>query len=115
MKTIYSGIFALGLSAIAVLGISAPAMAQDYGQYNSWQSGWSSGHYDRHHVILGRVEGFRPYRLWVRRRNGDVLQIDLRNGTVIRPLGATPQRGMHVAVVGYYSGGTFIARRIVLR
>lgn len=116
MKIIRNSIFALAMSGVAAVSMAAPAMAQDYGpHYNVWQRGWDQNHVDRHHVMLGEVSSFKPYRLWIRRRNGSIRQIDLKNGTVIRPLGATPRPGQHVAVVGYYSGGTFIARRIVLR
>jgi len=121
MKNIRNGLMAFSFIATstltAFLGSGAPALAQSYGyvQYNSWQPGWDHGQYDRRHIIVGRVSGFRPYRLWVHQRNGVVRQIDLKPGTVIRPLGATPQPGNRVAVFGYYSGGTFIANRIVVR
>src|ERR1700690_1439010 len=41
-------------------------------QYNSWQSAWDRYEFDRHHVILGRVAAFAPYRLQVARRDGVV-------------------------------------------
>jgi hypothetical protein len=53
--------------------------------------------------------------LTVARRNGDVQTVDLKNGTVIYPTGATPTTGERVALVGYYSNGTFIANGLVLR
>ena len=84
-------------------------------QYNSWQSAWDRYEFDRHHVILGRVAAFAPYRLQVARRDGVVQMIDLKNGTVILPTGATPTQSQLVAVVGYYSRGTFIANRVILR
>jgi hypothetical protein len=83
--------------------------------YNSWQSGWSHGQYDRHHVILGSVVSFSPYRITVQRMNGNQQTVDLKNGTVIRPIGLTPRPGMRVALIGYYSNGTFIVNRLVLR
>ena len=43
------------------------------------------------------------------------MTIDLKNGTVILPTGATPTSTQHVAVIGYYSHGTFIANRVLLR
>lgn len=93
-----------------------PASAQDYGvpAYTTWQSDWDAYHYDRHHVILGTVSSFSPYRLTVQRRNGNVQTVDLKNGTVIFPTGATPGTGQRVALVGYYSNGTFIASRVIL-
>jgi hypothetical protein len=49
------------------------------------------------------------------RPDGTQQTIDLKNGTEIRPNGATPTSGERVAVIGYYSNGTFIANRLVLR
>ena len=115
----------LALSAL-VLGASAlaaPASAQQmdneggwqgYHSYNSWQPGWNHGQYDRHHVILGTVVKFSAYRVTVQRDNGNVQTVDLKGGTVIRPTGATPSAGDRVAMVGYWSNGTFIVNRLVL-
>jgi hypothetical protein len=111
-------LLALSATATAVL----PASAQDvieYGphhvpMYRAWQPGWDAGRFDRHHVILGTVARFAPYRLEVARRNGVVQQVDLKSGTVILPTGATPAASQRVAVIGYYSHGTFIANRVLL-
>jgi len=84
-------------------------------QYSSWQAAWDRYEYDRHHVILGTVTNFAPYRLQIARRNGNVQIIDLKNGTVIRPTGATPTVNERVAILGYYSKGTFIANRVIIR
>jgi hypothetical protein len=65
--------------------------------------------------MLGHVSAFAPYRLPVVRRNGDVQTVDLKHGTVIYPTGATPTPGERVALVGYFSNGTFIANRAILR
>lgn len=101
----------------------APALADGddfvYGphkvpQYVRWQDAWERYEFDRHHVILGTVTGFAPYRLQIARRDGHVQTIDLKNGTVILPTGATPMRNERVAVVGYYSRGTFIANRVLI-
>jgi hypothetical protein len=103
----------LGASAAS---LSAPAAAQYDGPiYNGWQAGWDSYQFDRRHVILGTVQAFQPYRVTILRRNGNIQTIDLKNGTVILPTGATPTPGEHIAVVGYYSAGVFIANRVVLR
>ena len=83
--------------------------------YTTWQAAWDRDEFDRHHVILGTVTNFQPYRLHVARRDGDVQLIDLKNGTVILPTGATPMPNEHVAIVGYYSHGTFIANRVLIR
>jgi hypothetical protein len=94
---------------------SAPAAAQEYGRtYEGWQSSWDRFEFDRHHVILGTVQKFEPFRVTVLRRDGDLQTIDLKNGTVILPTGATPTPGNRIAIVGYYSRGTFIANRLIL-
>jgi hypothetical protein len=76
-----------------------------------WDSAWDSGTFDRRHYIIGTVAAFTSYRLSVARANGETTQIDLKKGTV--GLNLTP--GERVAVIGYWSKGTFIANRIVLR
>jgi hypothetical protein len=108
------------LALLAGIGASSvPASAQAYPPgvpvYSTWQRGWDNGRYDRRHVILGIVTGFSPYRLTIQRRNGTVQTIDLKNGTTIRPIGSTPVQGQRAAIVGYYSNGTFIANRVILR
>jgi hypothetical protein len=82
--------------------------------YRTWQQSWNNGQFDRRHVILGTVSDFKPYRLTVARSNGMVQTIDLKNGTSIFPTGMTPTTNQPVAVVGYYSNGTFIANRVIL-
>jgi hypothetical protein len=110
------------LMAIAGLSVSfAPsASAQVYAQgyvpvYTTWQPQWDRFEYDRRHVILGTVVGFRPYRVTVERPDGNVQTIDLKPGTVIHPIDGTPVRGDRIAIYGYYSNGTFIANGLVLR
>ncbi|HTU82685.1 MAG TPA: hypothetical protein VMF61_11180 [Candidatus Acidoferrales bacterium] len=111
-----------GLALAAIIGpvaMSAPASAQNYmnGEpaYTTWQPQWDQYRFDRHHVMLGTVAAFAPYRLTVDRRDGVTQTIDLKNGTVIFPTGATPSPGERVALVGYWSNGTFIANRVILR
>jgi hypothetical protein len=107
------------LSLVTGLATAAPAIAvaqqDDVPVYNSWQTQWDQDNYDHRHVILGTVVKFWPYRVVVQRDNGDQQTIDLTNGTTIRPTGATPNAGDHIAIIGYYSNGTFIANRVVLR
>lgn len=111
--------FLVAISAAAVLPVSAQEVIE-YGPhhvplYATWQAQWDLEHFDRHHVILGTVASFAPFRLEVARRDGVVQQIDLKHGTVILPTGATPTATQRVAIVGYYSKGTFIANRVLLR
>ncbi len=86
-----------------------------YNSVNTWQAAWDTGNYDRNHVLLGTVGSFAPYRLGILTAAGDSMTIDLKNGTIIRPDGSTPASGQHVAVFGYWSNGTFIANRVILR
>ena len=107
-----------GMTAALPLGASAAVVvvAQAYAPvYTTWQPQWDRFQYDRRHVILGTVVAFWPYRVRVARPDGQVQTIDLKNGTVIHPTGATPARGDRIAIYGYYSNGTFIANGVVLR
>ncbi len=113
---------AVALAAGLAASAGAVALAQPYPfpppgvpVYEHWQPAWDRFVYDRNHVIVATVARFQPYRLLVRRHDGELQMIDLKNGTVIRPYGATPEPGDQVAAIGYYSYGTFVANRIVLR
>jgi hypothetical protein len=116
-----TAIAGLALAAlIAPISKAVPVSAQAYGNqdvptYTTWQTDWDANRYDRQHVMIGEVAGFTPYRLVVSRPSGAEQTIDLKNGTMIYPTGATPTQGERVALVGYYSQGTFIANRVILR
>jgi hypothetical protein len=117
----------LGLFASAIAASALPAAAQmTYGadngagpatvpHYRRWQASWDQGQFDQRHVILGTVSDFKPFRLQIARQNGTIETIDLKHGTAILPTGETPSINQRVAAVGYYSGGTFIANRVILR
>jgi hypothetical protein len=102
------------LAATFGAGVLPAAAQQVVPVYDHWQASWDAYQYDRRHVILGTVAAFEPFRLEVARRDGVVQMIDLKDGTVILPTGATPATNERVAVVGYYSKGTFIANRVIL-
>ncbi|HTD33881.1 MAG TPA: hypothetical protein VK665_09495 [Candidatus Elarobacter sp.] len=85
-----------------------------YNNVDSWQNAWDTGAYDRNHVMIGTVGKFTKDRLTIANATGDTMTIDLKEGTVIRPTGATPTAGQRVAVFGYWSNGTFIANRVIL-
>jgi hypothetical protein len=108
---------ALGLAMFG--SMYAIAAAQETAPYRQpGAAAWSRfdrGNYDRNHVVVGTVGSFHPYRLTLLNQQGDSMTIDLKNGTVIRPTGMTPSTGQRVAVFGYWSNGTFIANRVVLR
>ena len=110
-------LIAVGVASVAVTPAGAQEVIGPRGVpvYDRWQPAWDNYQFDRHHVILGTVAGFEPFRLQVARRNGNVQTIDLKNGTIIAPTGLTPALNERVAVVGYYSHGTFIANRVVVR
>ena len=86
-----------------------------YNNVDAWQPTWDTGAYDRNHVLLGTVGKYARSRLTVNSAQGDTMVVDLKEGTVIRPTGATPTAGQRVAVFGYWSNGTFIANRVILR
>ena len=105
---------ASGFAGLIVAPASAQ-MAPSYSpQYREWQPAWDRYEFDRAHVILGTVTHFEPFRLQLARQNGTVQLIDLKNGTVILPTGATPMVNERIAVTGYYSRGTFIANRVII-
>jgi hypothetical protein len=110
-------LLALGLLASAIGAAALPATAQitNVPAYRHWQPGWDQGQFDRRHVIVGTVTQFQPFRLQIARANGTVETIDLKHGTQILPTGQTPSTNQRVAVTGYYSQGTFIADRVILR
>jgi hypothetical protein len=83
--------------------------------YTQWQKKWDTAAFHNPHVIVGEVIDFHPYRVRVRRSNGVTQSVDLKRGTRILPIGATPTPGERVGLVGYYSHGTFIVNRLVVR
>jgi hypothetical protein len=117
-------------SGSPALARDAPAAQQDQGMGpmgnsapltgplpEAWDAAWDSGTYDHRHYIIGTVASFSAYRLSIAAGTGndETMQIDLKKGTVIRPTGLNLAPGEHVAVIGYWSKGTFIANRVVLR
>ena len=117
MKKISTALAALALISGLSAAVPVTALAQ-YGpppMYQTWQPAWDRFEYDHRHVILGVVVGFSPYRVTIRRPEGMVQTIDLKNGTTIRPIGATPHAGDRIAAYGYYSRGTFVVNGLVLR
>jgi hypothetical protein len=119
------------LSSVLFAGAAALAAAQDapstannwntfdpaYSAVTSWNAAWDAGTYDQHHVLIGTVADFKPYRMLLQPvdPDGHATKVDLKNGTVIRPDGTQLSPGMRVAVMGYWSKGTFIANRVILR
>ena len=65
------------------------------------------------HDIQGVVTYFNQFNMTVR-INGVEYPVNLHQGTIIRPTGATLAPSMVVNVEGYWSGGVFYANRIVI-
>jgi hypothetical protein len=107
----------LGFFASALGASLVPVAAQilEPPAYRQWQPAWDQGQFDRRHVILGTIANFKPFRLQVARRDGNIEMIDLKPGTAILPVGETPATNQRVAIIGYYSNCTFIANRVILR
>jgi hypothetical protein len=113
----------LGSAGVLLSGIvltTALASAQAFSDpsvpnYTRWQAKWDERAFHNPHVIVGEVIDFRPFRVEIRRSTGYTQRVDLKHGTSILPTGATPTPGEHVALVGYYSRGTFIVNRVVIR
>lgn len=95
-----------------VASIDSPARSQQLPNYIA-ANGYHQSQMENR--VVGVVTGFRSYRMTVQRASGQMQTIDLKNGTLIRPMGATPTQGEMAIVHGYYSNGTFIANSISLR
>ena len=113
-------VLALGLALGAATALSPQATAQPFNDpgpplYTRWQQRWDLAAFRSRHVIVGEVIDFHPYRVRLRRSNGVVQEVDLKHGTTILPTGATPTPGERVALIGYYSQGTFIVNRLIIR
>lgn len=109
-----SGCIAAAAAPAGAQAVVAQAGPRAVPEYQTWQPGWDRDQYNRRNVILGTVTSFSPYRLQIARPNGAVQTIDLKGGTIILPTGTTPMPNERVAIVGYYSRGTFIANRVLV-
>lgn len=65
------------------------------------------------YVLQGVVTYSVPFHMNIRIHD-DVYPIALHQGTIIKPTGITLAPSMVVNVAGYWSGGTFVANRIVV-
>jgi hypothetical protein len=120
MRLTRTAITALALAALvaplaSAVRVSAQAYPENVQAYTSWQAAWDQRKYDRDHIVVGEVVEFLPYRLKIARHNGMEQTVDLKKGTAIYPLGATPAQGERAALLGSYSDGTFVVDRVVLR
>jgi len=68
-----------------------------------------SGSYDMQGVVTWSV----PYHMNVRIHD-EIYSVSLHDGTIIKPTGITLRPTMVVNVAGYWSGGSFVANRIVV-
>jgi len=69
--------------------------------------------FSRAYDLQGVVTFSEPYHMRVRIHD-DIYAVTLHDGTIIKPTGITLTPTMVVHVAGYWSGGTFIANRIVV-
>ena len=69
--------------------------------------------FSRAYDVQGVVTSSVPYHITLHIRDG-FYPIALHDGTIIRPTGITLSPSMVVHVDGYWSGGTFIANKIVV-
>jgi hypothetical protein len=97
--TLMAGALAVG----AGLSSAAPASAQVYYQAPV-----------RAHEVRGVVTSFYRYGMSIDSR-GQNIPVQLHQGTIIEPLGASVQPGMRVVLFGYWTNGVFAANRIILR
>lgn len=82
-----------------------------YGRNGNYGGGYG-GYGNNGNRIGGQVSSFSPYNLYL--SNGT--HVELHDGTVINPTGATPQPGQSVTVIGHWNADrTFAADEIDLR
>ena len=62
--------------------------------------------------IRGVITSFYRFNLVLQLPRGAAVPVQLHQGTIIKPLGATLVPGMPVIVHGYWWNGTFFANRI---
>ncbi len=118
LVSIRRSIAAVSLVSLGSLPLVASAQAfsdPSAPTYTKWQAKWDERAFHNPHVLVGEVIDFRPYRVQIRRSSGLTQRVDLKHGTRIAPEGATPTPGERVALVGYYSRGTFIVNRLIIR
>lgn len=73
----------------------------------------SDDRFARAYDIQGVVTSSVPYHMNVRIHD-QIYSVSLHDGTIIKPTGITLEPTMIVNVAGYWSGGTFVANRIVV-
>ncbi len=96
------------LASIALVGATAaPAAAQTYYQAPVRPA-------ERAHELRGVVTSFYRYEMSVSSR-GQNVPVQLHQGTIIEPVGASLPPGVRVTLRGYWSNGVFVANRIVVR
>jgi hypothetical protein len=106
--------FTLMCTGGTVAFTAMPAAAQ---MDNGGPAGYYDGTNDEalRHVVAGTIANSSPYRVLLAIGGDRTVQVDLENGTEIRPTGTNLSAGMHVEAHGHWSKGTFIADEINLR
>jgi hypothetical protein len=103
--TLTTGALVAGLSFVAAI---APAVAQTYYQAPPPIAAGA-------HELRGVVTSFYRFEMSVSSPRGQNIPVQLHQGTVIAPEGASLQPGMRVVIHGYWNNGVFFANRIVVR
>lgn len=95
----------LGAALLTTVGTfaatAAPASAQVVRPYGYRQS-----------QLRGIVTSFYRFDATIQLPGGRFIPVQLHQGTIIKPLGATLVPGTSVLVHGYWNGGTFLVNRI---
>jgi hypothetical protein len=103
--TLTTGALVFGTSFVAA---TAPAAAQTYYQGPPPIAAGA-------HELRGVVTSFYRFEMSVSSPRGQNVPVQLHQGTVIAPVGASLQPGMRVVIHGYWNNGVFFANRIVVR
>ncbi len=103
--TLTTSALVAGMTMVAAT--TAPAAAQVYYQAPPPIAA-------RAHELRGVVTSFYRFEMSVGSR-GENVPVQLHQGTVIEPLGASLQPGTRVTIRGYWNNGVFFANRIIIR
>jgi hypothetical protein len=99
--------------AAAQTNVGAPPVQGDAGAPDGYYDG--SGDTTLRHVVAGTIANASPFRILLAIGSNRTVNVDLQNGTNIRPTGTNLTAGMHVEAHGHWSKGTFIANSVVLQ
>src|ERR1700722_14012622 len=96
------------VTGAGLVAATAPVSAQTYYQQPPPVAA-------RGHELRGVVTSFYRFEMSVNFPRGQNVPVQLHQGSVIAPVGASLQPGMRVVIHGYWNNGVFFANRIVVR